>query len=433
MKVSIFGAGYVGCVSAACLVLDGFKVTLVDPDKAKIASINAGKSPIYEPGLNEIIQASIANGELAATGEYEQAVLDSDISLCCPGTPSREDGSLETNYVKDVADQIGSVLKHKNTFHIVVIRSTILPGTVEHVVIPALEEKSGKIAGLDFGVAYYPEFLREGTAIADYKDPGAIVFGQYEDDTKSIDALHELCKNIDVKPRVIPLRSAEIVKYTNNCWHAVKISFANEIGNLCKSVDIDSHEVMEVLCSDKRLNISSAYMKPGFAYGGSCLPKDLRALRHFGKIENVATPMLDAAVAANDYQLSRAYRLVKKTGKKKIGILGITFKADTDDLRESPMVALAEKLLGSGHELAIFDPNVSAEFAGGRSYISHLAGFMKSSAADVVSSSDAIVIGNKAKENDHALSNVPKGMNVIDLVRVSVPMPTSVAYEGLVW
>ena len=433
MRISIFGAGYVGCVSAACLVLDGFNVTLVDPDAAKIASINSGKSPIYEPGLNEVIKSFITNGMLSATEQYEQAVLESDLSLCCPGTPSREDGSLETNYVKDVAEQIGSVLKHKKAFHIVVIRSTVLPGTVEAVVIPALEEKSGKKAGIDFGIAYYPEFLREGTAIADYKDPGAIVFGQYKDDTKSIEALHALCKNIATKPHVIPLRSAEIVKYTNNCWHAVKISFSNEIGNLCKSVDIDSHEVMEVLCSDKRLNISSAYMKPGFAYGGSCLPKDLRALRHFGKMENVATPMLDAAVSANEYQLLRAFQLVKKTGKKKIGILGITFKSDTDDLRESPLVALAEKLLGKGFELAIYDPNVSAKFASDHNHISHLAGYMKSSADDVVSFSDAVVIGNKAKENEAALETMPEGMSVVDLVRVKVPMHSSVAYEGLVW
>jgi GDP-mannose 6-dehydrogenase len=433
MNVSIFGAGYVGCVSAACLVLDGFKVTLVDPDALKIASIASGKSPIYEPGLNEVIRDSIANGQLAATSDFENAVMDSDISLCCPGTPSRENGSLETKYVKDVARQIGSVLKNKTAFHIVVIRSTILPGTVESVVIPALEDNSGKKAGVGFGIAYYPEFLREGTAIADYKDPGAIVFGQYLNDTKSIDALRTLCKNIDVEPHVIPLRSAEIVKYANNCWHAVKISFANEIGNLCKSSEIDSHEVMDVLCSDKRLNISNAYMKPGFAYGGSCLPKDLRALRHFGKMANVATPVLDAAVSANDYQLSRAIRLVHRTGKKKIGILGITFKGDTDDLRESPMVAMAEKLMGSGYELAIFDPNVSVKDAGGRNYISHLAHFMQSSADDVIALSETIVIGNKAKENEAALLKIPAGKNVIDLVRVPLELPDEVIYEGLVW
>jgi GDP-mannose 6-dehydrogenase len=425
MRVSIFGAGYVGCVSAACLVGDGFSVILVDPDTRKIAMIADGKSPIYEPGLDAIISRGAASGELQATSDYELAVRETDISLCCPGTPSRDDGSLEINFVETVAVQIGSALKHKKEFHTVVVRSTILPGTVENIVIPALEKHSGKEAGVGFGVAYYPEFLREGTAIADYKQPGAIVFGQYKNDVRSIEQLRALCATIPVKPRVIPLRSAEIVKYTNNCWHAVKISFSNEIGNLCKSANIDSHEVMDVLCSDTRLNISKAYMKPGFAFGGSCLPKDLRALRHFGKMANVATPVLNAAVEANEHQLNRAIQLVKNAGNRKIGILGITFKADTDDLRESPM--------GTGYELAIYDPNVSAKNVGGRNYISHLAGFMKSTAGEVVSSSDTIVIGNNAKQNQSALLDAKRGKKIIDLVRVTMTMPKELHYEGLVW
>ncbi len=433
MRVSIFGAGYVGCVSAACLVSDGFSVIIVDPDKRKIEIIADGRSPIYEPGLDDVISGGITSKKLQATSDYEEAIIGTDISLCCPGTPSREDGSLETNYVETVAIQIGSALKYKDKFHTVVVRSTILPGTVESVVVPALEKYSGKKAGVDFGVAYYPEFLREGTAIADYRQPGAIVFGQYNDDVRSIEKLHALCANIPVEPRVIPLRSAEIVKYTNNCWHAVKISFSNEIGNLCKSAKIDSHEVMDVLCSDTRLNISKAYMKPGFAYGGSCLPKDLRALRHFGKMANVATPVLDAAVEANEHQLNRAIQLVKNAGNRKIGILGITFKADTDDLRESPMVSLAESLLGTGYELAIYDPNVSTNSSGGRSFIPHLASFIKSTAGEVVTSSDTIVIGNNAKQNHSALLGAQHGKKIIDLVRVALKIPKELHYEGLVW
>jgi GDP-mannose 6-dehydrogenase len=433
MRVSIFGAGYVGCVSAACLVDDGFSVIIVDPDTRKIAEIAGGNSPIYEPGLDKIISQGAASGKLQATHDFEHAIRHTDISLCCPGTPSREDGSLETSFVETVAVQIGGALKTKNEFHTIVVRSTVLPGTVENVVIPALEKYSGKQAGVDFGVAYYPEFLREGTAIADYRQPGAIVFGQFEDDVRAIEHLVSLCANIPVQPWVIPLRSAEIVKYANNCWHAVKISFSNEIGNLCKSANIDSHEVMDVLCSDTRLNISKAYMKPGFAYGGSCLPKDLRALRHFGKLANVATPVLDAAVEANERQLSRAIQLVKNAGNRKIGILGITFKADTDDLRESPMVSLAESLLGTGYELAIFDPNISAENVGGRNYITHLAGFMKSTADEVVSTSDTIVIGNNSKHNHSALTQARGIKKIIDLVRVAIPMPKELQYEGLVW
>lgn len=433
LKISVFGAGYVGCVSAACLAKDGFPVIVVDPDQFKMRALSQGKSPIYEPGLSEIIGQAYKDKILSASDDYISAVLNSDISFCCPGTPSREDGSLDTSYVKLVSEQIGDAIMQKNDFHIVVMRSTILPGTVEAIVLPALEAHSGKKAGVGFGLVYYPEFLREGTAIDDYNKPGAIVLGQFEDDRRSIDMVMELCKHIAVEPHIIPIRSAEIVKYTNNCWHAVKISFANEIGNLCKSVGIDSHVVMDVVCADTRLNISKAYMKPGFAYGGSCLPKDLRALRQFGKTNNVATPVLDAAFAANEYQLDRAFRMVKRTGAKKIGMLGITFKQDTDDLRESPLVILAEKLMGKGYELSIFDPNVTAEHDGGRNFIPHLAKFMKNSPLEVIECCDAVVVGIRNDENKQALNNAPAHMKIIDLVRIPINVPAGVHYEGLVW
>lgn len=432
-RVSIFGAGYVGAVSAGCLAKDGFKVVAVDPDQFKVRSISAGQSPIYEPGLAELIEAGVSEGLLTATSDYMSAIAETDISFCCPGTPSREDGSLDTSYVKLVSEQIGIALRDKSDFHMVVMRSTILPGTVETVVIPALEEASGKQVGVDFGLAYYPEFLREGTAIADYYSPGAIVFGQYDGDERTIQALHDLCASVSVKPHVIPIRSAEIVKYTNNCWHAVKISFANEIGNLCKAVDIDSHVVMDVLCADTRLNISRAYMKPGFAYGGSCLPKDLRALRHFGKMQNVSTPVLDATVEANQYQLDRAFRLVNRSGAKKIGLLGLTFKSDTDDLRESPLVMLAERLVGKGFELSIYDSQVSASDHGGRNYIEHLAGFMRATPDEVVSESETIIVGINGEGTKDALARAREGVKVIDLVRLPVAMPSGVHYEGLVW
>jgi GDP-mannose 6-dehydrogenase len=432
-RVSIFGAGYVGAVSAGCLANDGFKVVAVDPDQYKIKCLSAGKSPIYEPGLAELIEKAAKDGLLTATGDYIAAINETDVSFCCPGTPSREDGSLDTSYVKLVSEQIGIALRDKNDFHMVVMRSTILPGTMETVVIPALEEASGKKAGVDFGVAYYPEFLREGTAIADYYSPGAIVFGQFEADERTIKALHDLCASVEVKPHVIPIRSAEIVKYANNCWHAVKISFANEIGNLCKSFAIDSHVVMDVVCADTRLNISRAYMKPGFAYGGSCLPKDLRALRHFGKMQNVSTPVLDATVEANQYQLDRAFRLVNRAAVKKVGILGLTFKSDTDDLRESPLVMLAERLVGKGYELSIYDSNVSASNSGGRNYIEHLAAFMRDTPDEVIAESEAIVVGIGGAATKGALSKVREGTKVIDLVRIPVDMPSGVHYEGLVW
>ncbi|MEJ8476693.1 nucleotide sugar dehydrogenase [Roseibium algae] len=433
LKVSIFGAGYVGCVSAGCLVKDGFEVVAVDPDSYKIDAIFAGNSPIYEPGLSALIKSGVDNGMLSATCDFKKAVLETDVSFCCTGTPSQEDGSLNTGYVKLVSEQIGEAIREKEGRHIVVMRSTILPGTVEAEVIPALEKSSGKKVGKDIGLAYYPEFLREGTAISDYYEPGAIVFGQYEDDESSVDALKTLCGQIPVKPHVIPIRSAEIVKYTNNCWHAVKISFSNEIGNLCKSVGIDSHVVMDVLCADTRLNISRAYMKPGFAYGGSCLPKDLRALRHFGKVHNISTPVLDAAVEANEYQLERAFRLVNRGGARKVGMFGLTFKPDTDDLRESPLILLAERLMSKGYKLSIYDPNVSAIDDGGRNFIPHLADFIKSSADEITSEVDTIIIGIKNDQIREALKNTRGGASIVDLVRLPIEASASVHYEGLVW
>jgi len=431
--ISVFGAGYVGCVSAACLVKDGYAVIAVDPDASKISALAEGRAPIYEPGLDELIAGGFKAGKLDATADYVSAVLNSDISFCCPGTPSREDGSLDTRYVQAVSEQIGEALREKDEFHIVVMRSTILPGTVEALVIPALEKFSGKKAGVDFGVAYYPEFLREGTAIDDYYAPGAIVFGQYQDDTRSVEALKAICAHIPVAPHVIPMRSAEIVKYANNCWHAVKISFANEIGNLCKVADIDSHEVMDVVCADTRLNISRVYMKPGYAFGGSCLPKDLRALRSFGRSNNMPTPLLDATMTVNEYQIEKAYRLIKKSGKSKIGLLGITFKSDTDDLRESPYVALAERLVGSGFDLSIYDANVSAKENGGRNFIPHLARFMRASPAEVVDASETIVIGNRDDQHKRVFDLFEGKRTVIDLARLAIKRSQNIEYVGLSW
>lgn len=431
--ISVFGAGYVGCVSAACLVQDGHQVIAVDPDTKKIESLAKGLAPIYEPGLDELIAIGHQTGALSATSDYVAAVLASDVSFCCPGTPSREDGSLDTRYVQTVAEQIGQALRQKDDFHVVVMRSTILPGTVESIVIPALEKFSGKKAGVDFGVAYYPEFLREGTAVADYYSPGAIVFGELEGDTRSIETLKSLCAHIAVEPHVIPIRSAEIVKYANNCWHAVKIGFANEIGNLCASVGIDSHVVMDVVCADTRLNISKAYLKPGYAFGGSCLPKDLRALRSFGRVHNTPTPMLDATMAGNDYQIEKAYRLIRRTGKRKVGLLGITFKSDTDDLRESPYLALAERLLGSGYDLSIYDQNISATEDGGRSFVAHLAPYIRTTAGEVINAADTVVIGNRDEQHTSAFESFQGSKVVVDLARLPGAKRDGIEYIGLSW
>lgn len=434
LRVSVFGAGYVGCVSAACLSNDGFRVVAVDPDSFKVSCLARGEAPIIEPDLAEFLEKANLNGMLTATTSAEEAVEMTNVSLCCVGTPSLLDGTLNTDYVRQVSFEIGRALRNKSEFHVVVMRSTILPGTMEEVVIPALEEASGKIAGVDFGVAYYPEFLRESSAIADYYRPGAIVFGQYGDDTRSIDVLKAMVAHISVVPHVIPLRSAEIVKYVNNCWHAVKISFANEIGNLCKAKDIDSHVVMDVVCADTRLNISKAYMKPGFAYGGSCLPKDLRALSGFGRRMNVATPMLDAAKAANLVQIDRAKQLISDARKDRIGFIGITFKTDTDDMRESPMLSLVENFIGNGKEVSIFDPNVVRDESEGRTYLRHIAPRVLPSINDVIDNADILVVGHKYAGLTGAIEAAGRPLVVVDLARVEVPNRSGhIVYHGLCW
>ncbi|WP_431323913.1 nucleotide sugar dehydrogenase [Rhizobium sp. YTU87027] len=432
-RVSVFGAGYVGCVFSACLSKDGFAVIAVDPDRFKVERLAEGEPPIVEPGLDELLHAAHAIDLLSATHSAADAINDTDISFCCVGTPSLPDGTLNTNYVRQVCEDIGKALRHKADFHIVVMRSTILPGTMEELVIPTLEKASGKIAGRDFGIAYYPEFLRESTAIADYYRPGAIVFGQYADDTRSIAALKTLVRHIGVTPHVIPMRSAEIVKYANNCWHAVKISFSNEIGNICKAKNIDSHVVMDVLCSDTRLNISRAYMKPGFAYGGSCLPKDLRALTALGRSMNVPTPILDAARLANTMQIDHARSLVDGASHEAIGFIGVTFKADTDDLRESPLLELVEGFLGKGKDVSIYDPNVARDANQGRNFLKHIAPLLKDTIKDVIARSEVIVVGNKYPGLIDAIETAGKPITVIDLARIEEPENKSVIYHGLCW
>lgn len=439
MRISVFGIGYVGAVSAACLVRDGNQVVAVDPNDAKVAILNAGESPIVEPGLDEIIAEGIASGRLTATNSPAEAIASTELSFVCVGTPSQFNGSLDTGYVLRAAEEIGAALKAKDAFHTVVIRSTILPGTMEKSVIPALERSSGKKAGVGFGVAYYPEFLRESTAIKDYYEPGAIVFGALPGDTVSVDRLKEINAHIPVAPTVVNIRAAEAIKYTNNCWHALKISFSNEIGNICKEAGIDSHIVLDILCSDTRLNISKAYMKPGFAFGGSCLPKDLRALRFKARELDVPTPILDATLSANENQLRRAYDMVAQVGAKKVGLVGLSFKAGTDDLRESPLVELAERLHGKGFDLRIFDPNVHYQALTGanlhyvRAHIPHLSTLLAPDVESVLDHADVLVVGNKDAASLKAIELAKGKKPVIDLVRMEQSSVSDELYHGICW
>jgi len=438
MRVSVFGLGYVGSVSAASFAADGHTVVGVDVNPDKAASLNEGKSPIVEKGLDELIRSAVANGSLRATTNTDDAVHATDLSLLCVGTPSRKNGSLDLAYLERVCEQIGTALKSKPDYHVVVVRSTVLPGTTHQVVIPTLERTSGKKYGTGFGVTVNPEFLREGTAIHDFRHPPLTLVGHnYRSDAAPTEALYTKVQAPLVNTSI---RTAEMMKYASNTWHALKVCFANEIGNLCKRLQIDSHEVMDIFCRDEKLNLSAYYMKPGFAFGGSCLPKDVRALQYRAKEVDLELPVIQSILGSNQLQIQHALDQVMESGKKRIGLLGFSFKAGTDDLRESPIVILAEALLGKGYELRIYDRNVSiARLVGAnKEYINkqipHLSSLLCETIDEVLDNSDVIVVGNAAPEFSEALKHTRQDQTVVDLVRVKTDRAEIPAkYEGICW
>jgi len=436
MKISIFGIGYVGCVSAACFAHAGHDVIGVDVNPTKVDIINSGKSPIVEPQMNELIQDVVKTGKLKATTDSVMAVRTSDISLVCVGTPSKPNGSLDLGHVERVCQQIGAALATKTERHTIVIRSTMLPGSIESVVKPALEGSSRKKAGKDFGVCVNPEFLREGTSVQDFYAPPFTLIGADDDETAN--AVRSLYSNIDAPTFITATKTAEMVKYVCNCFHALKVSFANEIGNICKALELDSHEVMKVFCADTKLNLSPYYLKPGFAFGGSCLPKDLRAVSYKAKELDVDVPVLSAISVTNRLQVEKALDMVLSTGNKQVGVLGFSFKAGTDDLRESPMVTLIETLLGKGLELVIYDRDVSLArlFGSNKAYIEeeipHIAKLMRSSIDEVLDSANTIVIGNRSEEFRQIESRLRPDQKVIDLVRL-FNRPSGNGYQGICW
>ena len=438
MKVSVFGLGYVGSVSAAAFAADGHQVIGVDVNPDKVAAVNAGRSPIVEPGLDELLRRGVNDGRLCATTSPDEAVHATDLSLVCVGTPSRRNGSLDLTYLVRVCEQIGAALRRKSDYHVVVIRSTVLPGTTHGTVIPTLEATSGKKYGDGFGVSVNPEFLREGTALKDFREPPLTLVGHnHAADAAPTKALYQ---DIDAPLIGTSIRVAEMMKYTSNAWHAVKIVFANEIGNVCKRFGVDSHEVMDIFCRDEKLNLSTYYLKPGFAFGGSCLPKDLRALQYRAREVDLDLPMLNSLLGSNRQQVQQALDRIIDTGKKKIGLLGFSFKAGTDDLRESPMVILAEALLGKGYSLSIYDRNVSlARLVGAnKQYIEeqipHLSRHLSQSLDDVVERSEVIVVGNGAPEFSEAVMRCRADQIVIDLVRIPLDFSRVQAqYDGICW
>jgi GDP-mannose 6-dehydrogenase len=438
MRVSVFGLGYVGCVSAASFAGDGHEVVGVDVNAGKVAAINAGRSPIVEPGLDELLARCCAEGRLRATTDTAEAIRDSEVSLLCVGTPSRKNGSLDLTYLERVSEQVGAALKGKPGYHVVVVRSTVLPGTTHGVVIPALERESGKKYGEGFGVSVNPEFLREGTALKDFRKPPLTLVGHnHAADASGTLALYQ---SIDAPLVSTSIRVAEMMKYTSNTWHALKVVFANEIGNLCKKMDVDSHEVMDIFCRDEKLNLSPYYLKPGFAFGGSCLPKDVRALQYCAKEMDLELPLISQILPSNKAQIQLALDQVLETGRKKVGLLGFSFKAGTDDLRESPIVILAEALLGKGLSLCIYDKNVSlAKLVGAnKEYIEkqipHLSSLLCNTIDEVIEKSEVVVVGNQAPEFADAIKQCRPDQIVIDLVRLPVCGSTIRAdYRGICW
>src|SRR5437867_1140047 len=424
MRVSVFGLGYVGSVSAASFAADGHEVVGVDVNADKVASVNAGRSPIVEPGLDELLSRAVSEGRLRATSDTGEAVRDTEVSLLCVGTPSRRNGSLDLAHLERVSEQIGASLRDKPDYHVVVVRSTVLPGTTHQTVIPTLERASGKKYGEGFGVSVNPEFLREGTALKDFRKPPMTLVGHnHAADASGTIALYQA---IDAPLISTSIRVAEMIKYTSNAWHALKVCFANEIGSLSKGLGIDSHEVMDIFCRDEKLNLSSYYLKPGFAFGGSCLPKDVRALQYRAKELDLDLPVISQILPSNRLQIQRAFDEVMETGRKKIGLLGFSFKAGTDDLRESPGVILAEALLGKGLSLRIYDKDVSlARLIGAnKEYIEqqipHLSSLLCNSIDEVVQQSEVIIVGNQSPEFGEALTRTTSEQIVIDLVRLPI-------------
>ncbi len=437
MKVSVFGLGYVGTVCAACLAERGHEVIGCDVSEAKVDLINAGQSPIIEKDIGELVSSNVKSGRLKATVSTSEAVMGSDLSLLCVGTPSRANGSLDLSAVQAVSRQIGSSLAGKNSYHSVVIRSTVLPGTLSDIVVPSLQETSSKKLGEAFGVASNPEFMREGSAVSDFNNPAKTVIGTKDETTR--ERLLELYRGLPGRLIVTEPRLAELVKYTDNTWHALKVAFGNEIGNICKAAGVDSHELMQVFFADTKLNISNAYLLPGFTFGGSCLPKDVRAINAYAVQHDVEAPLLKSLMPSNKQQIERALQWILDHGKRNVGFLGFSFKAGTDDLRESPYLELIERLIGKGCDIRIFDQNVSlAKLVGAnKAYlmnaIPHVTQLMVPSIEDAVEHSDVVVTTSRSPEYEAVVEKLRPDQILLDMARLPNTDRIAGTYDGINW
>lgn len=438
MKISIMGLGYVGAVSLACLARDGHDLVGADVDQGKLDLIRSGNSPIVEDGINELMRSVVSSGRVQVTSSAGDAIAATDVSFVCVGTPGKPNGGQDLTAILKVAEQIGAALKAKTSFHVVVIRSTVEPGTVEPRIRESIEAASGKRSGEGFGLCFQPEFLREGSSIRDYDNPPFTVIGT--SCMRSAEVLRQLFGHLPCEFVTTSIGTAEMVKYACNAFHALKVTFANEIGRLSQALSVDSHEVMQLVCMDKRLNISPAYLRPGFAFGGSCLPKDLKAMLHMAKVRDVNLPMLGSLLPSNRVHIDHALDIVLADGRRNVALLGLSFKTGTDDLRESPLVTMAERLIGKGMKLRIFDPSVSlARLRGAnKRYIEesipHISSLMVSNAREAVSGADIVVLGiNDAQAIEACRHDLGEAQLLLDLVRAPAGFATNAQYRAVAW
>jgi GDP-mannose 6-dehydrogenase len=437
-KISIFGLGYVGAVSLACLARDGHEMTGVDIDPAKLEMLRRGQAPIVETGIQELTRNVMRSGRITVTDSVRDAILSTDVSFICVGTPARANGSQNLDAITRIAEQIGAVLAAKTTRHTIVVRSTVKPGTVEDVIQPALEAASGRKAGVDFSLCFQPEFLREGTSIQDYDHPPLSIVGA--SDPHGVAVLRGIFGHLPCEFRETSIRTAEMLKYACNVFHALKVTFANEIGRICQAASVDPHEVMELLCMDRQLNISPAYLRPGFAFGGSCLPKDLKALVYLAKSSDVEVPLLASIMSSNAAHIEHAIEQVLASGQRRVGMIGLSFKSGTDDLRESPLVVMAERFIGKGLQLSIYDPqvNVARLIGANRRFIEesipHIASVMTGDVERLVREADVLVVATRTPEVLAALqAHTRAEQRLLDVAVLPDREAHHARYRGVCW
>ena len=443
-SISVIGLGYVGAVSMACLSHLGFRMVGVDVSFEKVRSIKEGRSPIVEARLGELLADGVQQGRIDATQNLVAAVLETDVTFMSVGTPTAKDGGCDFTYVRQASRAIGQALALKSSRHVVVLRCSVPPGTTLDVVVPEIEAASGKKLGRDFGICFNPEFLREGVAVADFFAPPKTVVGTSDPSTAA--AVAGIYRSIDERVIFTSIEAAEMVKYADNVWHATKVAFGNEIGRLCKSLGIDSHDVMEIFIQDKKLNLSPYYLRPGFAFGGSCLPKEVRAVAHIAKAQGVSVPLVDSLMVSNEAHIDQAVRLLAPYAGRRIGFLGVTFKPDTDDMRESPTLALMARLLDQGESIAAYDPNLDfgPMLKGQIDYVKHaspaqaalmdaLSGLVVEDAATLVAASDVVVVSHATAAFREAVSARAQGVHVLDLARLYRDLPEGNGYQGIAW